>query len=69
MVEAEINAAIETALKQADEQGIRGKRITPFLLERIGQITAGKSLESNIQLVYNNVRLAARIGVCLNKGA
>lgn len=69
MDEAEINAAIETALKQADEQGIRGKRITPFLLERIGQITAGKSLESNIQLVYNNVRLAARIGVCLNKGA
>lgn len=69
MDEAEINAAIETALKQADEQGIRGKRITPFLLERIGQITAGKSLESNIQLIYNNVRLAARIGVCLNKGA
>ena len=57
---ARINAAIEEALAEAKAQGIRGKETTPFLLSRIKDITGGDSLASNIQLVLNNARLAAR---------
>lgn len=58
-----ITKAIEDALKEADEKGIKGKESTPFLLDKIKQITGGSSLESNIQLVYNNVALAAEIAM------
>ena len=58
-----INSNIDKAVKQADELGIKGKEITPFLLDKIQKLTAGKSLEANIQLVYNNVALAAKIAV------
>ena len=60
-----INAAIEQALQEANEQGIKGKETTPFLLARVCELTGGESLASNIQLVLNNVRLAARIAVAL----
>lgn len=56
-----INANIDQALKEADEQGISGKKITPFLLDKIQKLTGGESLSANIQLVYNNVRLACSI--------
>ena len=62
-----INAAIDQAVKEANEKGIKGKNITPFLLDRIQQITGGDSLASNIQLVFNNARLAARTAVELAK--
>ena len=55
-----IDAAIEQALKEANEQGIHGKETTPFLLARVVELTGGDSLESNIQLVLNNARLAAK---------
>lgn len=58
-----IDAAIQTALKEADAQGIRGKESTPFLLARVNALTGGNSLTSNIQLVLNNARLAAAIAV------
>ena len=61
----EINAAISQALKEADEQGVKGKKITPFLLARVCELTGGESLASNIQLVLNNVRLASRVAVAL----
>jgi pseudouridine-5'-phosphate glycosidase len=64
MDKAIIDIAIEKALKEADEQGIKGKEITPFLLARIEQITSGNSLESNIQLVLNNAKLGAEIARC-----
>lgn len=54
-----INSAIELALKDCRELGIRGKETTPYLLARIKEITGGDSLDSNIQLVLNNARLAA----------
>ncbi len=57
--------AIDQALKEADEQGIKGKEITPFLLRRITEITGGESLESNIQLVLNNAKLGAEIAKAL----
>ena len=56
-----IDAIIEKAIKEMDEQGIKGKESTPFLLARICELTAGTSLESNIKLVYNNCKLAAQI--------
>lgn len=60
-----INGAIEEALADADRQGITGKEITPFLLAKIKKITGGSSLTSNIQLVFNNVKIAARIAAKL----
>lgn len=62
-----INHNIARALSDANSQGISGKQITPFLLDRIQQLTEGKSLEANIQLVYNNVRLACSIATELCK--
>jgi pseudouridine-5'-phosphate glycosidase len=62
-----IHGAIEDALKEADETGIKGKETTPFLLSKIKALTGGKSLESNIQLVYNNARVGAQLAVELAK--
>lgn len=64
--EAEIAATalapiIETAQREAEERGIAGKAVTPFLLERIFELTDGASLRANIALVLNNARLGARI--------
>ncbi|MBR4235199.1 MAG: pseudouridine-5'-phosphate glycosidase [Clostridia bacterium] len=57
----EINKTIDAAVAEANTLGIKGKAITPFLLDRIQRLTGGRSLESNIRLVYNNAALAARI--------
>lgn len=64
-----INRAIDQALREADEQGIRGKRTTPFLLARVKDLTGGDSLAANIQLVLNNARLAARTAFALSRNA
>ncbi|BAK98224.1 hypothetical protein OBV_10260 [Oscillibacter valericigenes Sjm18-20] len=58
-----INKAINEAIKDAKKQGIHGKETTPFLLAKIKDLTGGDSLASNIQLVYNNARLAAKTAV------
>lgn len=58
---AVINSAIDQALREASEQGVKGKEMTPFLLARIVELTGGDSLESNIKLVLSNSALAARI--------
>ena len=55
-----INAAIEQALRECNEQGIHGKETTPFLLARVAELTGGNSLASNIELVYNNAKVAAQ---------
>ena len=60
-----IDSAIGQALREADEQGVHGKEITPFLLARVCDLTGGESLNSNIELVLNNVRLASRIASAL----
>jgi pseudouridine-5'-phosphate glycosidase len=54
---------IEQALREAEEQGIAAKAVTPFLLSRIVELTEGRSLEANIALVLANARLAARIAI------
>lgn len=56
-----ISNAINNAVKEAEEKGIKGKDSTPFLLDKIKKLTEGKSLDANIQLVYNNVKLASEI--------
>lgn len=56
-----ITTAINKAVVEAEEKGIKGKETTPFLLAKVKDITAGKSLESNIQLVFNNAKLASEI--------
>lgn len=58
---AEIMPHIEVALAEAASTGIAAKEVTPFLLQRIFELTEGRSLQSNIALVLNNARLAARI--------
>ncbi len=60
-----IDNAIEKALREAKNQGIKGKHITPFLLSEIERMTEGLSLKTNIQLVLNNAGLAARIAAKL----
>lgn len=62
-----INDAIEKALKESEEKGIKGKESTPFLLAKVKELTGGNSLESNIQLVYNNAKLGAQVAVELSK--
>lgn len=61
MAEESINAAIDQAVREAEEQGVTGKASTPFLLARVAELTGGDSLKSNIQLVFNNARLACDI--------
>lgn len=58
---------IQTALKQAQSDGINGKSVTPYLLSKIVELTDGKSLATNIALIKNNAALAARIAVAMNK--
>ena len=60
-----VQTAIDTALSDCRAQGIHGKEITPFLLARVCELTGGDSLAANIELVLNNVRLAARTAACL----
>ncbi len=55
-----INDAIDQAIAECNEQGIHGKETTPFLLARVAELTGGDSLDSNIQLVFNNAALAAK---------
>ncbi|MBI2749308.1 MAG: pseudouridine-5'-phosphate glycosidase [Burkholderiales bacterium] len=61
MPRATIDAAVEQALMEAQQQGVTGKASTPFLLARVCELTGGDSLAANIQLVLNNARLAAAI--------
>lgn len=67
MEESLMNAVIERAVLEAREKGIAGKEVTPFLLATIKEITKGKSLEANIQLVYNNARVGAALAVNYGK--
>ncbi|WP_017892477.1 pseudouridine-5'-phosphate glycosidase [Serratia sp. S4] len=67
--EDKINAAIERAVRELVEQGVQGKESTPFLLARVAELTGGDSLTANIQLVFNNAKLAAQIACCYQEEA
>lgn len=63
----EIDSIIQQALKEEKAAGVVGKDSTPFLLAKIVELTDGRSLETNIQLVYNNAKVGAQIAVDYNK--
>lgn len=63
MPRARMDAAIGQALREAGQQKVAGKAVTPFLLARVAQLTGGDSLATNIELVRNNARLASAIAV------
>jgi pseudouridine-5'-phosphate glycosidase len=63
----EMEAATHQALDRAQAQGVTGKALTPFLLEQVSSLTAGKSLEVNIALLKNNARIAARLAGVLSQ--
>ena len=65
MDKATIDAAIDQAMRELREQSVHGKETTPFLLARVVELTGGDSLESNIQLVLNNARLASKTAAAL----
>jgi pseudouridine-5'-phosphate glycosidase len=63
----EINQYIELALKKANENNITGKRVTPFLLSAITDLTNSRSLEANIHLIKNNALVGAQLATLLKK--
>jgi pseudouridine-5'-phosphate glycosidase len=62
---SEIDPAIEEALAEAELLNLKSAAITPFLLKRLGEITAGRSLGANLALLENNARVAAQIAVAM----
>lgn len=67
MQEHYINAVIDHALKEAKEHNITGKSVTPYLLAKLVELTGGKSLLSNINLMYNNAKVAAMVACEISK--
>ena len=63
----EMEAAISQALNDAEKAGVMGKEITPFLLSRVSEITAGRSLEVNIALLIQNAQVATQIAIAMSK--
>ena len=64
---SEMEPFIEQANQEVHEQGIHGKKVTPFLLQRINELTNGRSMQSNLALLLNNARLAAQIALSLHE--
>ncbi|XP_009558828.2 uncharacterized protein LOC104058943 isoform X2 [Cuculus canorus] len=62
-----IEEAIQQALSEARSKGITGKELTPFMLQKLNELTDGKSLDSNLALIQNNARVGSCIAVALNK--
>jgi pseudouridine-5'-phosphate glycosidase len=62
-----IDKAIKEAIRQQNSLGIKGKESTPFLLAKVKELTGGDSLDSNIQLVYNNAKVGAQLAVALSQ--
>lgn len=62
-----MDGVIKEALKECEEQGVKGKRITPFLLSKVKDLTEGASLEANIKLVLHNADIGSKIACGLVK--
>lgn len=62
---AVIHGAIEQAVSEMEQVGVKGKESTPFLLAKVKELTGGDSLDANIQLVFSNARVAAGLAVAL----
>ena len=68
MKQEQVQKVIDLALREAKEKSIRGQKMTPFLLERVTELTAGTSLRANLGLLRNNARIAAMISRQMVKG-
>lgn len=64
---AESERAINRASREATDRGIYGKKLTPFVLTRVGELTADASLRANISLLLNNAKVGADIAIALNQ--
>jgi pseudouridine-5'-phosphate glycosidase len=64
-----IESIIQSALDDAEAAGIRGRQVTPFLLARVAELTAGQSVRANVALLHNNATVAAQVAVALNQRA
>ena len=67
MPEEEIRGAIKQALQDARQERVRGQRVTPFLLQRVSELTGNASLLANLGLLRNNANLAAQIALSLKR--
>jgi len=65
--EVDASAAVEQAVREADQQGIKGKMLTPYLLRRVAELTDGKSLQANVALLVNNAGVAAAIAAAMER--
>ena len=65
--DAEMEKAVQQALAEAEEKDITGQAVTPFLLDRVSDLTGGASLEANLSLLKNNARVGARTSLALEK--
>lgn len=65
--EVDVRDAVAQAVRDAEEQGIQGKALTPFLLRRVDELTNGRATKANIALLVNNARVAAEIAVVLSE--
>lgn len=65
-----IDTAIQSALKEMNAEGIKGNKVTPYLLAKVKELTGGDSLEANIALIKNNAKVGAQIAcsLCVKKG-
>uniref|UniRef100_A0A4W5MQK0 Zgc:136858 n=1 Tax=Hucho hucho TaxID=62062 RepID=A0A4W5MQK0_9TELE len=63
----QIENAIQAALAEANVKGIRGRDLTPFILQKVNELTRGKSLQANIALIHNNARVGSQIACALSK--
>ncbi len=63
----ELERAIQQAVRESDDQDVHGAALTPFLLRRVSELTAGESLKVNVDLLKSNVRLGCRIATCLSQ--
>jgi pseudouridine-5'-phosphate glycosidase len=59
--------ALETALSDAERHGVRGRSVTPFLLERLRALSGGESVRANLALLTNNARVAAQLAIALGR--
>jgi pseudouridine-5'-phosphate glycosidase len=62
----QVEGAIQKALEEARRDGIRGAKVTPYLLARVKELSAGASLKANLALLRNNARVGAQIAVALS---
>lgn len=67
--EVGVTKQIEQATREASDKGIRGKDLTPYLLDRVGKLTKGKSTDANVALLKNNAKTAAKIAAALSEAA